>query len=245
MKRIRYAGEAQALAAFLKSEFYHPEFDPYRLRFGGIVENPDFGNKDENAIRRALLFKRRGHMWRELAPETQWWEVQLEPQDLEKIRVFPRAQWWRLSQAGDYRLSSIVEQIRANRAEDPAFVAKLESLSTELIKQQAHSSVLLIGIDEERPVTILEGNHRLTAALLVSPEVVCDRFTVLCGFSPRAHESCWYDTNLATLWRYAKHRAVNFANREGDVERVLASLGQEPVAVAATVPATSSATETK
>ena len=35
-----------------------------------------------NAIRRALLFRRRGHMWRELPSDTQWWEVTLEADDL-------------------------------------------------------------------------------------------------------------------------------------------------------------------
>ena len=32
--------------------------------------------------------------------------------------------------------------------------------------------MLLIGIDDDNPVTVLEGNHRLTAALLASPDVL-------------------------------------------------------------------------
>ena len=238
MKRIRHAGEPEAIAAFLKSEFYNPEFEPYRARFEGIVSNPDLTNKDENAIRRALLFKRRGHMWRELVPDTQWWEVQLEPQDLEKIRVFPRAQWWRASTGGDYRISSITERVQRGLVEDAAFVAKLKAVGAELEREGSHSSVLLIGIDEEKPVTILEGNHRLTAALLVGPELVCNRFTVLCGFSPKMAKCCWYETNLRTLWRYARHRGRNLVDREGDVERVLAALEWQPESVGSAVSAT-------
>ena len=242
MKRIRHAGEPEAIAAFLKSEFYYGDYEPYRAQFGEIVRNPDLTNEKENAIRRALLFHRRGHMWRELVPDTQWWEVRLEPEDLAKIRVFPRAQWWRASTGGDYRISSIAERLERGLVEDAAFVAKLKAIGADLERSRAHSSVLLIGIDEHKPVTILEGNHRLTAALLVGPELVCDRFTVLCGFSPNMAKCCWYETNLATLWRYAKHRARNIVDREGDVERVLAALEWEPqsagVVSASTVPET-------
>jgi hypothetical protein len=43
----------------------------------------------------------------------------------------------------------------------------------------------------------------MTAAALVSPETVNQRFRFLCGFSPRMAECCWYRTDLSTLWRYA------------------------------------------
>ena len=31
------------------------------------------------------------------------------------------------------------------------------------------------------------------------------RFQFLCGFSPRMTQCCWYLTDLATLWRYARN----------------------------------------
>ena len=35
-------------------------------------------------------------------------------------------------------------------------------------------------------------------------------------------ESCWYQTNMPNLWRYARNRARNlFYDREADVERVM------------------------
>jgi hypothetical protein len=85
---------------------------------------------------------------------------------------------------------------------------KLRSLSHELSTAQEHSAVLLIGIDETWPLTIIEGNHRLTAATLVSPAEVPTRFRFLCGFSPRMRECCWYQTDLATLWHYGKNSAA-------------------------------------
>ncbi len=87
------------------------------------------------------------------------------------------------------------------------------------------------------PVTVLEGNHRLTAALLASPEVLHSRFRIFCGFSPRMSESCWYQTNLPNLWRYAQNRARNlFYDRDADVERLL-KRGQVSLEPAASQPA--------
>ncbi len=62
------------------------------------------------------------------------------------------------------------------------------------------------------------------AALLASPEILLSRFRVLCGFSPRMQESCWYDTNLNTLWRYLKHRLRNVVDKEADIEHALSTV---------------------
>jgi len=45
----------------------------------------------------------------------------------------------------------------------------------------------------------------MTAAALVSPETVHQRFRFLCGFSPRMEQCCWYQTNASTLFRYARN----------------------------------------
>jgi hypothetical protein len=82
---------------------------------------------------------------------------------------------------------------------------------------------LLIGVDEEQPLTILEGNHRLAAAMLVSPRLVHTGFRVICGLSPHMYESCWYDTNIPNLWAYLKNRLHNIIDKEADVQRALAS----------------------
>ncbi|MEO8726815.1 MAG: hypothetical protein ABI383_11940, partial [Acidobacteriaceae bacterium] len=97
MKMLRRALEPEVIASFLQAEFYQSEFDRDRLQFEPIVLHPDLGNSVENSIRKALLFRRRGHMWRELPSDTAWYEVEIEPADLSRIRVFPRAHWRRFS----------------------------------------------------------------------------------------------------------------------------------------------------
>jgi hypothetical protein len=94
---------------------------------------------------------------------------------------------------------------------------------------------MLIGVNEHLPVTILEGNHRLTAALLASEEIALSRFRIACGLSPRMTENCWYDTNLPNLWRYAKNRFRNIVDKEADVNRLLAAAAGDGGSAAAAV----------
>ena len=228
MKRVRKAGEAEVVAEFLRNEFYQEDFHYDREKYEKIVLEPNLEDQLENAVRRALLFRRRGHMWRELPPDTEWWVVKLEAEDVARVRVFPRAQWRKIA-AGSYQLADMVERIRSNHFSNGVrrFVSKIQSLSYRLRRESDDSSVLLIGINERQPLTILEGNHRVVAALLASSDVLLSQFRVLCGFSPRMSESCWYDTNLSTLWRYFKHRLRNLVDREADVELVLAAAEAE------------------
>ena len=223
MNRLRRVTEAEVIAEFLKNEFYQEEFHQDRERFEELVLGAQITDEAGNALRRALLFRRRGHMWRELPADTQWWEVQIEPQDLQRVRVFPRAQWRRVAN-GSFLLKDIVKRIRTKpfRGRTRDFIAKVQALSYYLRNHADESAVLLIGMDDEKPVTVLEGNHRLTAALLASPDVLQQRFRVFCGLSPRMSQSCWYQTNVPNLWRYARNRARNlFYDPDADVERLM------------------------
>ena len=225
MNRLRRVTEAEVIAEFLKNEFYQEEFHQDREQFEDLVLSAQITDEPGNALRRALLFRRRGHMWRELPSDTQWWEVEIEPQDLDRVRVFPRAQWRRVAN-GSFLLRDIVKRIRTTgfRGRTRNFIAKVQALSYYLRNHQDDSAVLLIGIDDNDPVTVLEGNHRLTAALLASPEVLRNRFRVFCGFSPNMSQSCWYQTNLPNLWRYARNRARNlFYDPDADVDRLMKS----------------------
>jgi len=223
MRKLRRITEAEVIAEFLKNEFYQEEFHHDRGNYEQLVLEANVTNDTENALRRALLFRRRGHMWRELPADTQWWEVEIEVSDLDLVRVFPRAQWRRVAN-GSFLIRDIVERIRtkqfSGRTRD--FISKVQALSYRIRSDKDNSSIILIGIDEANPFTILEGNHRLTAALLATQGVLEHSFRILCGFSPNMAESCWYDTNLANLWRYAKNRLRNlFYDKDADVSRVI------------------------
>lgn len=235
MKRLRRVTEPEVISEFLKSEFYQAEFHEDREKFERLVLEPDTTSDAENAVRRALLFRRRGHMWRELPADTQWWEIELDAIDLARVRVFPRAQWRRVAD-GSFYIHDIVRRIRSGefRGKDKSFIAKVHAINEWLRQRPDASTVVLIGVDETQPLTILEGNHRLTAALLTSPDLARTRFRIVCGLSPRMHECCWYETNLATLWHYAKNRFRNLVDKEADVNRVLAATATTAAANATT-----------
>jgi O-antigen/teichoic acid export membrane protein len=221
--RVRRADEEEVIAEFLKAEFYQPEFDPYRKRFSPLVYRPDLSNERDNAVRRELLFRRRGRMWRELPRDTQWWEVQLRDTDLARIRVFPRKHWRGLAD-GSFYLTDMVERVRSKvqTEKDTPFAAKMQSVAEDLRNHAVPDAVLLIGIDETNPLTIIEGNHRVTAAMLASPDTVHSRFRFYCGLSPRMTDCCWYQTDLATLLRYARNTArYMFRDRDYFIEKAV------------------------
>jgi O-antigen/teichoic acid export membrane protein len=216
----REVSEEEVMADFLRSEFHHPEFDDYRHEFDHLVSNPNLHSSRENSVRQALLFLRRGPMWRELPADTKWFEVELSGADLERIRVFPRAQWRRVAQ-GSFYLKDVVERMRPHLDElsDDEFFRKLRILSSSVEKNLINSTVLLIGVDGTGPLTILDGNHRMAAALL-GQRVSLDQFRFICGLSPQMIRCCWYYTNVNTLLRYLKNLVRYFTyDPETDIGR--------------------------
>jgi len=203
LHRIRRIDENEVIAEFLQSEFFQEEYKEYRDTYAHLVSQPDLSDDRENAIRRALLFHRRGRLWRELPEDTEWWEVELDRQAVQRIRIFARNHWLRYG-APTFLLLDTVETVRSrirHQSRDP-FIVKLRSLSNEMADNAEYSSVILISINQSTPFTILEGNHRMTAATLLDPGNVHRRFRFICGFSPRMAECCWYRTDVSTLWRY-------------------------------------------
>jgi len=221
MKRLRRVTEAEVIAEFLKNEFYEEEFHRDRQQFEHLVLDPDVTREDENQLRRALLFRRRGHMWRELPPDTQWWEMQLDPEDLCKLRVFPRAHWRKIAD-GSFALADIVERIRTRKFSGKVddFISKVHSLSYMLRFGHDTSSVIVIGESVGADMTIIEGNHRLTAAMLAAPESLHTRFRVFLGASPRMNEVCWHNGNVKTIARYLRNRLKHlWTDKDTDLSR--------------------------
>ena len=184
LRVLRSLDEHEVIADFLRSEFHHPEFNDYQ-EFRHLVIEPDLESHRENALRRALLFLRRGAMWRELPEDTKWFQVSFTPGDLERIRFFPRAQWRRVSQ-GSFYLNDMIESLRLKLQEssDDDFFRKLARMTNSVQESLVNPTVLLIGVDAQGPLTILDGNHRMAAAMLAQPPAELESFQFICGFSP-------------------------------------------------------------
>jgi len=244
MKKLGRVTEAEVIAAFLRNEFYHHDFDRDRERFARFVESGNLHDERENAMRRALFYRRRGHMWNQIPRDTQWWEVRLEPCDLERLDVFARTHWRKIG-GHCCRLAHVVEQMRTRdfsktyvvggTAHGGVELSKVgdvvegvKQFSKELAKRKDDSAAVLIGIDDASPVTILEGNHRFAAALLAERDLLFRQFRVFYGESPQMAHSCWYGApTVANMARYARNRLRHLGNREADIERLLPLLYPE------------------
>src|SRR6202000_117779 len=182
----------EVIAEFLKSDFENPAFRDYQS-MQDMVTKPNLDDPNENAKRRALLFIRHLALWKEIPKGTEWYEVELKEQDLDHVRVFPRAQWRKLAR-GNFSIREVAENLLQNKNQvESSFLSKIASIEQELGGQEsAFGAVILIGLDENRPLAVLDGNHRLVAAVLSNPHKL-DNLKFICGLSPKMAECCWYN----------------------------------------------------
>lgn len=222
VRLIRRVSEDEVIAEFLKSDFHCPEFREYQESLRDLVVKPNLDNRAENAKRRALLFIRHLSLWKEIPVGTQWYEAELTYDDLVNVRAFPRAQW-RKPAHGNFSMVKIAEGVRMGQNSlDDHFLAKITNISDLIARETTvFGSLILIGLNENEPLTVLDGNHRLIAAMLAKPEgLQCLKF--MCGLSPRMMECCWYNTTLGTLFRYGRNILSNMIrNPEAELARLL------------------------
>jgi hypothetical protein len=233
MRKLRRLTEAEVIADFLRGEFFHKEYDADRAQFTAIVERPNLTNATENEIRRVLLFRRRDTMWWELPEDRQWWEIEFHPEDVELVSVFPRAHWRHIAR-GNFSALHVAERVRQLKDGRPdEFLSKISAigsrLSTGLIqddlpqKDLPQGMIILLGLDERSPVTLLEGNHRFIAALLAGGPNLLKNARMAAVFSPQMEKCCWYKTNFLTLARCLKNRIKHYWDRDTDLARLLAA----------------------
>jgi len=205
IRLIRRLTEDQVIAEFLKSDFNGTELRERGGALQEIVTNPNFDDAGENAKRRALLFTRHLSLWSEIPKETEWYEVQLNEQGIGSVRVFPRAHWRKIAR-GDFSITEVVSNIRTHwRWRRSPFLFRIASIGRQLVETEEDlGAVILIGVSTNDPLTVLDGNHRLVAALLASP-VSLSKLRFVCGLSSRMTECCWYNTTVSTLFRYGKN----------------------------------------
>ncbi len=203
IRLIRRISEDEVIAGFLQSDFENPAYHAYQAARRALVFSPDFDDPGENDRRRALLFMRHFALWKELPSDTEWYEFEVGTAGLGQIRVFPRAHWRKIAR-GDFAVTGVVQRMLSRpSAIDHLFQAKIDVLRRRLARDEPiPGSIVLIGINQSEPLTVLDGNHRLVAAVL---EGKAHRLRFLCGFSPRMVRCCWYRTNLLTLMLYGRN----------------------------------------
>jgi hypothetical protein len=146
--------------------------------------------------------------------------------DLDNVRIFPRAQWRRIAD-GNFSATEVADGMRKRpHLLETAFLAKIDAIGEQLREPKPGlGAVIMIGVNENEPLTVLDGNHRLIAAMLASPARV-KKLKFMCGLSPRMTECCWYNSNLTTLFRYARNVLTHTVrNPEAELARLLRNAG--------------------
>ena len=227
MKKLHRITEAEVIAEFLKGEFFHKEYEADRERFARIVHSPNLADEAENELRRVLLFRRRDTMWWELPEDRQWWEIEFEPADIDRVSVFPRAHWRTLAE-GNFSARHVAERVRqllAARHPDD-FVRKIGTIANDCPGGEPAGLVIFLGRDEHSPVTLLEGNHRFVASLLRPDRNLLAGARTVGVFSPSMEKCCWYRTSFFTLARCLKNRIQHYWDRAPDLDRLLQQTAQ-------------------
>jgi O-antigen/teichoic acid export membrane protein len=228
IRLIRRVTEDEVIAEFLKSDFHRHEFNEFQESFGDLVLDPNLDDEEENAKRRALLFIRHLALWRELPLNTDWFEVEVTESDLANIRIFPRAQWRKIAR-NSFSAPEIALGLRTrSHLLEDSFVSKIAAIGRGIGRNaSSFAAVILIGVNENEPLTVLDGNHRLIAAMLASPTRL-NKLRFLCGLSPRMSECCWYNSNLVTLFHYGRNVLTHaIRNPEADLARLLRGSRQQ------------------
>ena len=204
MRIIRSIQEEEVIAHFLRYEFYHEEFHRDREQFESVVMTPDLNNAEQVALRRALLLRRRSNVWLELPPDTRWVEVEIEREDLPKMRVFTRGHWAKMT-GTNHHVLDFVERVRAGQISRFAYrhMTKVQSVRYRLRNSREVSTVFLLGVDEHSATTILEGNNRLTAVLLDSFDLWHSCFRFFVALSPHMTGCVFYECSWANFMPYA------------------------------------------
>lgn len=227
VRLLRRISEDEVIAEFLRSDFEHAAYRDYRDTLRPIVVRPNLESESECAKRRALLFLRHRSLWKEIPRDTEWYEVEVREADLKHVRVFPRAQWRRLAQ-GSFAVPHVLERLRkrlnAKDAKEDPFIGKLTALRERVSEgTDLPEAVVLIGLNETEPLTIIDGNHRFMAAAL---EGKLPHLRFLCGLSPKMTRCCWYRTNPLTLSRYARNLLRHLTHHpEAELARLFENSG--------------------
>ena len=136
LRLVRRISEDEVISEFLKSDFENAAYRKYHETLRPIVFMPDLEDQRESAKRRALLFVRHRALWKELPRDTEWYEAELSNPDLDRIRVFPRAQWRKLAR-GNFSITKVVEGIqRREQKKQDSFLAKIAQIRLGLLRRK-------------------------------------------------------------------------------------------------------------
>lgn len=183
------SSEAEMVAEWLKAELWSKRFGKpikktlCRFKQGQkLITTPDLKNKQENLLRKKILFTYRKEMLNDFPKKITWEKASLNLADLKKIKYINYDYWVNLST--DSRLAkeavkNIQKGVRIfNQSNQPFLQA-----TRYLTNRGYFPKMILIATHPNAPVVVLEGHLRLTAYLM-EPTFIPKKLEVIIGYSP-------------------------------------------------------------
>ena len=201
MRKIRDVSEAEMIAIFLKTELFS---DRFRLKLElhlreekvdrSIIEQPDWHDASENALRKNLLGVYRGYeqnrdTFSGFPADVRWERARVSRDELERVRYINWEYWLDLSDGTRMAIDGARNAL-AGRVVYDVSSDRLVSMAMALRQGAQFPPLILVAKDTKAHIVVLEGHMRLTA-YLIAPECIPAELEVIVGYSNQMTD--WLD----------------------------------------------------
>jgi hypothetical protein len=194
MRLVQRISEDEMVAVFLRGEIGSPRYGCAILDLlrrdrldSSLVDHPDLTDPTANGARKKILAEYRGFgrdadVFTGLPDDVQWYCALLSRHELTEVRYINYDYWNELS-GGSRLVVDAAGRIKNGIEIYGVSNAGIWHVAGLIAAGESLPEPILVGRDEQSPLTILEGHTRLTAYLM-APENLPDELPVFVGFSP-------------------------------------------------------------
>jgi hypothetical protein len=194
MRTVQRISEDEMVSAFLRGEIGSPRYGQVILDLLGrdaldrtLVDDRYLKDPLANFARRKILAEYRGFgrdadVFAGFPNDVRWYRALVAREVLTEVRYIDYDYWNELS-GGSRLVVDAVERIKQGVEIFGVSNAGIWYVASLIAAGESLPTPILVGKDEQSPLTILDGHTRLTA-YLVAPEYLPDELPVIVGFSP-------------------------------------------------------------
>lgn len=197
MKILAEINEPEFELQFLSTEWYKSVYDSSREQYDKLVTNPDLNDREQNRLRKELLWKWRYPLLRQLPQQIEWYLIELNLEEFENLLVIREKGWDKTFGLGK-NLKEVALAVQ-NNVEDISGVGfkQIKDIKNNIGKYTFKEKIILISSSRDAPYTVIEGNHRAVAFELKKIETgetdhVPKQF--LLGISPNMGQAHWLNS---------------------------------------------------
>lgn len=160
------ASKHKVISAWLKSELYRKrsELTPEEI---SLIETTNLDNEEENQRRENLLFHTYGRsaILDKLPNDIEWFEVEVEEQDIDRIFILPVLDWF-MDTGKTFGLKNIPSNLSPNRGHRISNYPQMTMTHHQKIQEMMSlpdekcDDIVMIASSNSGPFTVIDGTHR-------------------------------------------------------------------------------------